>query len=131
MRIWKPLRNATNLITLLGCILVLGIIFSGANVMAVMIVLGILNFYMGAYSYIEKRTPLRTDYSKVKNQISYCRNLGKSMMAAGLFISIMSILYMIQLIPEQIYWNIFLTGLLVITGIGFAVHKKGLKKTNM
>lgn len=130
VRIWQKLRlkNVNNLITIIGCILIIGIMFSGVNSMMVMIVLGLLNFYMGAYSYIEKKTPFRTDYSKVIDQSSYCQKLGVCLMALGIYIIGMAAIYFIQIVSSEIYWNIFGIGLLIIIVMGFYFHKKGIRK---
>lgn len=121
-------KYAGSLITIIGCIIVIAIMFSGVDSMIVMIVLGILNFYLGAYSYIEKKSLFRTDYTKVKNQASYCRKQGKCLMALGAYIIAMGMVYFLNIIPMEIYWDIFLVLLLAIIVVGFIFHKQGQKK---
>ena len=56
----KLLKKGTNLISLVGIILVFGIIFSGVNAMYVLVVLGAMNCLYGLYAIITKRPITRS-----------------------------------------------------------------------
>lgn len=125
--IWGKFKNLTTLITLVGCILCIGLIALGVNAIVVLVVLGILNLYVGTYTFIEKRTPFRTDYTKIKDQIIYCEKQGICLMGLGLYIILMSVLYFINLIPTHLYWDVFLIGLLFLVFVGFYFQRKSNK----
>lgn len=108
MNVLGKLRSMSNLVTIIGCILCVAIIFSGTDAMYVMIVLGALNLYMGICNIMNKNALLQS----------------KCQILIGGYIFIMGILYVLAFIPTGIYWKLFFIGLMCLIGYAFFAGRR-------
>lgn len=126
-KMWMKSKDKTNVITLLGCLLCVILIFAGVNSMIIMIVLAVLLLYMGIYSLIEKKMPLRKDYSNITDPEAYSVAFGKCELLLSAFIFLMGLWsFFPQVLPaaEKYFWDIFLFGLIGLFIYAYAVYKK-------
>lgn len=126
-KLWTRSKDKTRGITLIGSLICIILIFAGVNAMIIMMILGALLMYMGIYSIIEKKMPLRKDYSMITNPEKYSVAFGKCEIIMSIFIFVMGIWSLLPpVIPtiEKYFWDIFLFGLIALLIYTYAVYRK-------
>lgn len=108
----KFLRNWTNLVTLIGVILVFGIILSGVDAMYLLIVLGGMNCLYGLYMIITKKPITKTNLPAEKQSSPrYHLGLGICQLCMGVFVLAMGIIYINHIVTGKYFWDIVLVGI--------------------
>lgn len=108
MKKLKSSGNNSNKWLYLGCALIMFMIFAGLDGMLVLAVLGLIDFWMGA---------------------SMCRagnpnGQAKAMIATGIYIFVLSVIYLTNILAEDLFWKIFGGGFLIIIVLSFILFRK-------
>ncbi len=119
----KLLKKGTNLISLVGIILVFGIIFSGVNAMYVLVVLGAMNCLYGLYAIITKR-PITRSMEAGKNAPRYHIGMGICQLCMGLFVLAMAIVYINKIVTGKYFWDLMMVGMIVVMVFWYALKRK-------
>lgn len=109
----KYLRNWTNLVTIIGVILVFGIVLSGIDAMYVLIVLGAMNCLYGLYAIITKKPILKNQLMQ-KNSSAYNVGMGVCQLCMGIFVLVMGIIYVTGIVAGKYFWDIVLFGIVLV-----------------
>lgn len=119
----KFLKKGTNLISLIGIILVFGIIFSGVNAMYVLVVLGAMNCLYGLYAIVTKR-PVMRSMEEGKNSPRYNMGMGVCQLCMGVFVLAMAIVYINKIVTGKYFWDLMLVGMIVVMVFWYVLKSK-------
>lgn len=100
--------QGNQLLLIFACAACAGLVFFSDNAMLVVAVIGLLDFLMGLNIV---RTAGATAQAKI-------------MLATGAYILVMGVLYVVRLLPEAWFWDIFAGGLLVVVLVWFVLLRK-------
>lgn len=124
----KFLRNWTNLVTIIGVVLVFGIVLSGIDAMYVLIVLGAMNCLYGLYTIITKKPAVKTSLPAEKQSSSrHYLGLGICQFCMGLFVLAMGIIYVNQIVTGKYFWDIILVGIVAALIFWYVLKLKARK----
>lgn len=128
-RLQKVLKNWNTLVTVIGIILVLAIIFSGVDAMYVLIILGAMNSLFGLYSVITKK-PMTREGQMLggKNPQQYNMGMGICQIAMGVFIMVMGIIYVTDIVTGKYFWDIILVGIVVLMIVWYILRMHSRKQ---
>lgn len=104
----NKLGGNKNMLTMVACLVCVGLIFFGVDAMAIVLIVGLLDFLLGVNIY----------------RVNGATTRAKMMIATGAYIFVMGVLYLTKVIPENWFWDIFAGGLLIIVVIGFILLRK-------
>lgn len=122
----KFLRNWTNLVTIIGVILVFGIVLSGTDAMYVLIVLGAMNCLYGLYAIITKKPILKNQWMQ-KDSPAYNLGMGICQLCMGIFVLIMGIIYVTEIVTGKYFWDIVLLGIVLVMIFWYIFKMKARK----
>jgi len=127
-RLQKLLKNWNTLVTVVGIILILGIIFSGVDAMYVLVVLGAMNSLFGLYAIITKKPMTKNaEMLNPKNPQQYNLAMGICQIVMGVFVIAMGIIYIKDIVPAKYFWDIVLVGIIVIMVCWYVIKLKARK----
>lgn len=107
----KILRNSgtnSNKWLYLACCAVMILIFAGIDGMIILGIIGLLDFWAGA----------------MMCRGGHVNSTSKSMIITGIYIFVLSVIYLTGILTEDLYWKIFGGGLLIIVVISFILFRK-------
>ena len=102
------IMKGNQLLLIFACAVCVGLVFFSANAMLVVAVIGLLDLLLGLNIV---RTAGATAQAKI-------------MLATGVYILVMSILYAVKLLPEAWFWDIFAGGLVIVVLVWFVLLRK-------
>lgn len=125
----KLLKNWNTLVSVIGIILVFGIIFSGVDAMYVLIVLGAMNCLYGLYAVITKK-PMSKNVQMLerKNPQQYNMAMGICQIAMGVFVLAMGVIYVADIVTGKYFWDIVLAGIVVIMIVWYILRMHSRNK---
>ena len=104
----EDIMKGNQLLLIFACAVCVGLVFFSANAMLVVAVIGLLDFLLGL-------NIVRTVGANAQAKI---------MLATGVYILVMSILYAVKLLPEAWFWDIFAGGLVIVVLVWFVLLRK-------
>lgn len=111
----KYLRNWTNMVSIIGIILVFAIVLSGVDAMYILVVLGAMNLLYGLYSVVTKKSAMKgRQLVNLKNPEQYHRYMGVCQMVMGVFVLGMGIIYINKIVTAKYFWDIVLVGIVIL-----------------
>lgn len=123
----KLLKNGTNLISLVGVILVFGIVLSGVDAMYILLVLGAMNCLYGLYAIITKKPILKSMSQEKQNSPRYNLGMGVCQLCMGVFVLIMGLIYVKNIVTGKYFWDVMLAGMIVIMIFWYIIKIKSRK----
>ncbi len=124
----KLLKNGNTLISVVGIILVVGIMLSGVDMLYVLVVLGAMNCLYGLYAVITKK-PMSKDSEMLakRNPKQYNMAMGICQIVMGVFVIAMGLIYINEIVPSKYFWDIILVGMIVIMACWYIIKLKTRK----
>lgn len=123
----KLLKNGTNLISLVGVILVFGIVLSGIDAMYILLVLGAMNCLYGLYAMITKKPIMKSMSQEKSNSPRYNMGMGICQFCMGIFVLSMGIIYVNKIVTGKYFWDIMLAGLIIVMVFWYIIKIKARK----
>lgn len=125
----KFLRNWTNLVSIVGIILVFGIILSGVDAMYILVVLGGMNCLYGLYAIVTKKPIVKSNLPGTKqNNSRYNMGMGICQLCMGIFVLVMGIVYINQIVTGKYFWDIVLVGIIIVMAFWYVMKLKAKKE---
>ena len=103
--------KTSQLLTIAACLICVGLVFTSADSMVIIFVIGILDFLLGV-------NIVRTNGPTAQ---------AKLMLVTGAYIFVMVLLHFASILPEQWFWDIFAGGLAVVVIVWFFLLRKAKK----
>ncbi len=123
----RLLKNGTNLISVVGVILVFGIVLSGVDAMYILIVLGVMNCLYGLYAVITKKPIMKSMSQEKTNSSRYNMGMGICQFCMGVFVLSMGIVYVNKIVTGKYFWDIMLTGIIIVLIFWYVIKIKSRK----
>lgn len=126
----KLLKNWNVLVSVIGIILVFGIVLSGIDALYVLVVLGAMNCLYGLYAVLTKKPMSKNNEMLAKkNSQQYNMAMGVCQIVMGIFVIAMGIIYINEIVPVKYFWDIVLVGIIVIMACWYILKLKARKSS--
>lgn len=100
--------KGNQLLLIVACAAIVGLVFFSANAMLIVVAVGLLDLLMGL-------NIVRANGATAQAKI---------MLATGAYIAVMGILYFVKALPEAWFWDIFAGGLVIVVLAWFLLTRK-------
>lgn len=129
MELYKKIfKNWTIMVSLVGCILVFGIVASGMESMYLLVVLGAMNVCYGIYGIKYRKPAFKSTYQDAsvipKQSPEYFKIGGFFQLLLGCFIFLMAMIYILQIFTSDAFWNILFLGIVLLLISGYIARKR-------